>query len=176
MALQPCEITGTVHDVNGEPVAGVKVIVTKVLKSGATVQYKQRTVAISEDDGLVTFNLPRSSNAWIEGKFFVGSTNFSVRNGVVRSIPNTATATLESLGDAVTLPVSSRVVREEPTGLVDGSNATFTLANTPVAGSEEVYLNGLLLNEGVDYTISGNTITMITIPETGDYLRVSYVI
>jgi hypothetical protein len=69
-----------------------------------------------------------------------------------------------------------RVVRETPTGAVDGANTSYTLANTPTAGSEEVYLNGILQESGAgtDYTISGGTITYLTAPGTGDRLRVSY--
>ena len=69
-----------------------------------------------------------------------------------------------------------RVVRETPTGSVNGSNISFTLANTPASGMEEVYLNGILQEPGAgnDYTISTNTITMLSAPLTGDRLRASY--
>jgi hypothetical protein len=68
------------------------------------------------------------------------------------------------------------VTRETPTGSVNGSNTTFTLAATPVAGSERVFLNGLLQEPGAgnDYTISAATITYLTAPATGDRLRVNY--
>lgn len=68
------------------------------------------------------------------------------------------------------------VPREVPSGAIDNSNTTYTLANTPEAGSEEVYLNGLLQNEGAgnDYTISGATITMLDAPKSGDVILVSY--
>lgn len=71
---------------------------------------------------------------------------------------------------------SNIVTRETPTGSVNGANTTFTLANTPTAGSEEVYLNGLLQEPGAgnDYTIATNTITMLAAPLTGDRLRVNY--
>ena len=68
-----------------------------------------------------------------------------------------------------------RIIREVPSGTINGSNATFTLASTPSGGSEEVFLNGLLMTKLVDYTINGRTIIMLTVPEPGDYLRVSYV-
>jgi hypothetical protein len=64
--------------------------------------------------------------------------------------------------------------REVPSGLINGANPTFTLAHTPLVGSEEVFLNGILRKPSVDYTISGLTITMIAIPETGDYVQVNY--
>lgn len=68
--------------------------------------------------------------------------------------------------------------REVPSGVKNGTNPTFTLANTPVSGSEHVYLNGQLLNVGAgnDYTIATNTLTMLTgkIPVSTDVLLCSY--
>lgn len=76
------------------------------------------------------------------------------------------------------LASSNFVTREVPTGSVNGSNASFALANTPTTGSEEVYVNGVLQNAGGgnDYTISGATITFQTgaIPQTGDIVLVNY--
>ena len=68
------------------------------------------------------------------------------------------------------------VIRETPSGSVNGSNTSFTLANTPASGTEQVYLNGILQEPGSgnDYTISTNTITYLTAPVTGDRIRVSY--
>jgi phage-related tail fiber protein len=66
--------------------------------------------------------------------------------------------------------------RETPAGALNGVITTFTLANTPVVGSEEVFLNGLLQEPGAgnDYTISGATITYLAAPVTTDRLKVSY--
>ena len=78
---------------------------------------------------------------------------------------------------ATQIPAATNFVdRETPTGLVNGSNVTYTLAFTPVAGSEHVYLNGILQEPGAgnDYTISGATITYLTAPVSGDKIRVSY--
>ena len=74
------------------------------------------------------------------------------------------------------LTAANIVTRETPTGSINGANATFTLAATPTAGTEEVFLNGLLLEAGAgnDYTISGATITMLVIPQTGDRLKANY--
>lgn len=70
------------------------------------------------------------------------------------------------------------VVREAPTGTINGVNATFTLAASPLAGKEQVYVNGILQNSGAgnDYTISAATITFLAgaIPQTGDVIRVTY--
>lgn len=76
------------------------------------------------------------------------------------------------------LTSSNKVTREVPSGTVNGTNPTFTLAFTPTAGTEHVYVNGVLMNQGAgnDYTISSATITFLTgaIPQTGDVILVSY--
>lgn len=89
-------------------------------------------------------------------------------------------ATMDNTG-AVTLASNilkeaDVVVRETPSGTVNGTNTTFTLANTPVAGTEHVYLNGILqeAGSGDDYTISGDAITYGVAPASGDIVRVSY--
>lgn len=100
------------------------------------------------------------------------------------TLSTTITGLLKGNGTAISAAVAgtdylistSFVTRETPTGSVNGVNTTFTLANTPVAGSEEVYLNGLLQEPGAgnDYTIATATITMLAAPLTGDRLRVNY--
>lgn len=65
-------------------------------------------------------------------------------------------------------------VAEVPTGTINGSNVTFTLANTPAAGTLLLQYNGQVLQPGVGYTITGATITMTTAPATGDHLYANY--
>jgi hypothetical protein len=49
---------------------------------------------------------------------------------------------------------------EVPSGVVNGLNTTFTLAYTPSpATSLQVYVNGLLMEQGVDYILTGSTIS-----------------
>lgn len=74
------------------------------------------------------------------------------------------------------LSSSNFVDKEIPSGAINGSNAIYTLANTPTSGSEHVYVNGLLqeAGSGNDYTISSATITMLSVLIAGDKIRVSY--
>jgi Avian adenovirus fibre, N-terminal len=74
------------------------------------------------------------------------------------------------------ITLANIVTRETPTGLVNGANTTYTLANTPIAGTEEIYLNGILQEPGAgnDYTIATSTVTMLAAPQTGDRLRITY--
>lgn len=69
---------------------------------------------------------------------------------------------------------SSFVDQEVPTGLINSSNVTYTLANTPIAGSVHVYLNGIRMKTTGDYSISGTTITFVSAPQTGDTLIADY--
>lgn len=100
------------------------------------------------------------------------------------TISTTITGVLKGNGTAISAAVAGTdymapanfVVRETPSGAVNGVNTTFTLANTPIAGTEQVYLNGILQEPGAgnDYTISGLTITYLAAPLTNDKLRVTY--
>jgi hypothetical protein len=100
------------------------------------------------------------------------------------TVSTTITGLLKGNGTAVSaatagtdyLAPSSVVTRETPSGSVNGSNTAFTLANTPISGTEMVFWNGLLMEPGAgnDYTISGATITALSAPVSGDKLRVTY--
>lgn len=68
---------------------------------------------------------------------------------------------------------------ETPSGSINGSNKTFTLAGNPNPdASLELRLNGLVLRSGAsnDFTLSGSTITMVLAPQTGDTLTASYTV
>lgn len=66
-----------------------------------------------------------------------------------------------------------QVVRETPT---TSDNTEYTLAYTPVAGQESVFVNGLLMEPGAgaDYTIAAKVITFLAALAAGDKVRVSY--
>lgn len=68
------------------------------------------------------------------------------------------------------------VENETPTGAINDVNVTFTLAGNPNPdASLELYKNGVLQKAGgVDFTLSGSTITFVLAPETGSILLASY--
>ena len=75
------------------------------------------------------------------------------------------------------LPIGASFVQEVPSGTVDSSNQTFTITYTPVSvASVMLFMDGMILLQGGgnDYTISGNTITMVTAPRYGQSLQVVY--
>jgi hypothetical protein len=67
---------------------------------------------------------------------------------------------------------------ELPSGTINGTNLTFTLAATPSpAASLMLYKNGALLTQGADYVLSGATVTFVNTtvaPQAGDSLTASY--
>lgn len=89
---------------------------------------------------------------------------------------NTTAITWMQIPTSAGLSHSNFADKEIPSGAINGVNTTYTLANTPVSGSEYVFVNGLLMESGAgnDYTISGATITMLAALATGEKLRVSY--
>lgn len=56
--------------------------------------------------------------------------------------------------------------KEQPSGSIDGFNSVFTLQYLPVLGSEHLFLNGMFLSQGEDYTISGSSITFFDAPDS----------
>ena len=62
------------------------------------------------------------------------------------------------------------------TGLVNGSNTTFTTSANFAVNKVMVYLNGQRLKRTVDYTLSGsNQVIFTTAPETGDVLIIDFI-
>jgi hypothetical protein len=59
----------------------------------------------------------------------------------------------------------------------DGLETDFTLDSTPVTNSVQIYLNGLIQEEGSgkDYTLSGTTVSFAIAPETNDILLIHYI-
>lgn len=64
---------------------------------------------------------------------------------------------------------------ETPSGSINSSNATFTLAHTPSpAGSLILVVNGVIQKTTTDFSLSTATITMVSAPTTGDWILAWY--
>jgi hypothetical protein len=66
------------------------------------------------------------------------------------------------------------IVRETPSGTIDGANTDFVLGNTPVSGSDQVFWNGVLQVPPDGYTLTDTTLAMTEAPAVGDTLLVIY--
>ena len=103
----------------------------------------------------------------------VEALNALATGGATEAIRKSGAASFENIsaGSSETI-----VTEEVPSGLVNGSNTTFTIANTPTSGSVKLYRNGIRLKSGAgnDYTITTVTITTAQAPESGDVLLADY--
>ncbi len=93
------------------------------------------------------------------------------------SIPQTGDRLQASYRYGGSLPGVTFIDQETPSGTIDGTNGTFTLANQPnPSTSLTIYLNGLHLMLGVDYSFSGSTLTFFpaSTPQPGDVLIADY--
>ncbi|HYW41436.1 MAG TPA: hypothetical protein VE959_01185 [Bryobacteraceae bacterium] len=70
---------------------------------------------------------------------------------------------------------SSFVDGETPSGIVDGSNTSFSLSAAPdPVSSLDLYRNGLMQKSGQDFTLSGSSLQLAAAPQPGDTLLASY--
>lgn len=66
---------------------------------------------------------------------------------------------------SLTYPIKiNKSENEVPSGTINGSNVNFSLTNTPISGTQKLYLNGMRLKATDDYTIASNTLTFTSPP------------
>ena len=104
-----------------------------------------------------------------------GSLEIALSSEVSYLLANTDLTSIDSfaeVSDALAAQVSDFTAiyfkKASFSGSINGTNADFTLADAVRSGSETVYLNGLLQEAGVEYTVAGNVITFATSPSNGD--------
>ena len=98
----------------------------------------------------------------------VSGTNIKTING--SSLLGSGDLTISGGG----LSSSNFVYNETPSGPIDGSNMTFTSANTITAGKFIVEKNGIVLNPNTDYSFTTSTITTNVPPLPGDSILIFY--
>ena len=167
---------------NGQTVDGF------VLATGDRILLKNQTT--QSENGIYTVNASGAPTRALDMDIWneVPGSWVTVQQGTVNAdttwlstadtggILNTTAITFTNPIGVGGLTAASFVDKEIPSGAINGSNVTFTLANTPTAGSEHVYLNGVLQESGSgnDYTITGAVITYLSAPLTGEKVRVTY--
>ena len=89
----------------------------------------------------------------------------------------TASAGVLSVDSITDNIVEADIQVENESANCNGVTVAFTLSNTPVANSLQVFLRGLLQEEGSgkDYTYAGTTVTFATAPLTNDILLIHYI-
>ena len=108
----------------------------------------------------------------VTGTVISASAATSSTPGVVQ--PDNSTITVSSGVISAAVPYGNFIVEETPSGSVNGSNTTFTLANTPHSGSLMLFVNGVLQKPTSQYSLSSATITFVSAPKSGFWLTASY--
>ena len=87
-----------------------------------------------------------------------------------------ATAATQAIEDYIAAHPTAgvAVVEETPTGTIDGVNTDFTLAHSPNSGTFKLFLNGLRMKRGTDYTQTGASFSYLTAPASGAIHLVDY--
>lgn len=113
----------------------------------------------------------------IEARLVTAENDISKLKTDVQTLSGT-TGSIGSIIDRIELLESAQfiytVFGEVPAGTVDDVNKVFTLAKLPVEYSERLFLNGIRITRGIDYTVSGTTITLSDPLLTYDILYVDY--
>ena len=88
----------------------------------------------------------------------------------ISSTVSSLTTQVQSLNSSVV------IYGQTPLGAIDGANTLFTLASVPSGNTIALFKNGLREAAGVDYSLSGSTITFYNsaLPQPGDVLVADY--
>ena len=94
----------------------------------------------------------------------VATATFLGRTTAATGVPEAMTvAQARTLLGLTSLNLAQRKYRVTPTGVVNGSNVVYTIADLVLSGTEEVFLNGVLATAAYHYTITYAATTTITI-------------
>lgn len=147
--------------------------------TGTGTNHGQVGIGTSSPDASASLDIESTTRGFLPPRMNTVQMNAIASPATGLLIYNTDTNVLSYYNGASWVEVTAngiQVTREVPSGAINGTNTTFTLAHTALTGTESVFLNGLLQNAGVgnDYTISGATITFASAPTSGSVLLVSY--
>jgi hypothetical protein len=170
-------LTGDVTSSGNATTIANNVVSNAKLAQVATATFKGRTTS---GTGNVEDLTATQATALLNN--FVGDSGSGGTKGLVPAPASgdaAANKFLKADGSWASTPSSpTAVLNEVPSGTVNGTNDTFTLANTPNAAGIVLSVNGLKLKvgSGNDYTLSGDTITFLSgaIPQSGDQISAEY--
>jgi plastocyanin len=123
-------VTGTLYNGDGTAAASGKLLLTKVVKNGVIVMASTKSI-VADASGNVSFNVLRGSTITLKGDVIIGGAELT--GGADFTVPDSASATLESLAAAASFPSTGLTVKVNNTaqpnliGTLDfGSGLTVT--------------------------------------------------
>lgn len=138
---------------------------------------KKKLESLSGDDRIdasAIKNLPKATHTVIESGFRAGAMETPIKDstGALLSKDASGAWKLPPISQGSGLVAANFVFNEVPSG----SGTSFSLANTPTAGTVQLYRGGARQQPGVgkDYTISGANITLAVGLSSGEVLLADY--
>ncbi len=116
---------------------------------------------------------PTKAGGYLPGRVLVPDSNGDLSG--LNGSPDQCVRGDGSLGPCGSNPVF--IDLETPNGTMNGSNAAFTLSTAPnPAGSLLLFRNGMLQKAGVDFTLTGSSLSFQpgSVPQPGDLLQATY--
>lgn len=169
---------------------------TPAIVHGTTAAAGSASTLIRSDATIVTFDATLPTVAQPSTTSLAGAAAVAARrdhtHGITRANPSASRpADTVAAGSSSSMNSADHMHSREtwswqeiPSGTIDGSNKTFTLAHTPYFGAGGRILltwNGLVMTPGTsgssDYQLSGTTITIdssVSAPVAGDLLTATY--
>jgi hypothetical protein len=142
-------------------------LIAYLIENSDLLNYDPGYVLISAEDGSID-----TASVTVDELAYLSGTTSNIQDQIDAAASEAAAAT------AAIQDLDVFVWNEVPSGTLNGVNAVFTLAYTPVVGKLMLFKNGILqkVGSGNDYTISGSTISFQAgnIPGTSDVLLASY--
>jgi hypothetical protein len=124
-------------------------------------QNKNKNLAGTTITTITTINIPPDMMKMVENAATLLYNLTSSVSYISQSL-TTQSIQIDNLSSTSNALNSSKIFvnKETPSGNIDGINTTYTLTHTPTVGSDHLYLNGILIEDGAstDYLISGSTI------------------
>jgi hypothetical protein len=169
-------------------VNGLNAIVNTLSAAGSTAVFVDSETPAGTINGInVAFSLtnppaPSSSlSLYRNGLALAQGIDYTLAGSAITftsaSLPQTGDIVMAYYRMAGTGAATNFTDGETPAGTINGTNVSFTLASAPnPPASLRLVRNGLLVAPGVEYTLSGSSITFTTArtPQTGDSLAAYY--
>jgi hypothetical protein len=165
------DIEGSIQNIfsgTGSVVFGGDVFIEGTLYGGSPLDISSE--AVFHSGALFQTGLTGSLTTLVDGSpYLVAGEGITITTGTIGQI---TISVQQQQSQSVTNVLTDIVLNETLTGVADGSNMLFFLDNTPATNSSVmIWMNGQLLTQGFDYSVSGKNISFIlSPPQPGDSL------
>jgi uncharacterized coiled-coil protein SlyX len=173
-SLQATDVQGALAEVDGD----VTALTGRVTTAEADIDALEGRVTNAEADATALEARVTATEGEIDTLQAADSALTDRVTAVEGALPTKLNAALAAgrifVGNADGTAVAAKFVVREA-AVANGGFTSFALAATPVVGTEQVYINGLLVDVVDDYTLDGVNILPVAALAATDKVRVTYI-